>query len=164
MPATVTVKTAKLTALARRVTDPTARAVLHKKIGAIYRSFAKERYSRLSRGGGEWKSLSQRTKNARRGGKKKGATFAILIDTGLLFNVLNPVLAPGAIQETRGSAVRLGFGGPSAYPDGKATIADIASFHQFGAGKLPKREIIVEPDRVTLELMTRKVNEWLAIQ
>lgn len=160
MPATVKVNSVKLAALSRRIKDPAARAVAHKKIGAIYRSFVQERYSRLSRGGGEWPDLAASTKKARR----KATTFSILIDTGLLFAAINPVLGVGGIEETRGSAVRLGFGGPGKYPSGNATIADIASFHQAGGGRLPKREIIVTPDTATLELMTRKVNEWLATQ
>jgi hypothetical protein len=44
---------------------------------------------------------------------------------------------------------------------GQATLADIASFHQTGAGRLPKRVIIAEPDADTLALMTRRINEWL---
>ena len=52
---------------------------------------------------------------------------------------------PGSYEEIQPWAVVLGFGGPSMHPSGKATIADIASFHNFGTGRLPQRQIIVNP-------------------
>lgn len=69
MPATVTVTTIKLDRLAAGLTDPAAKFVALKKIGAIYRSFAMQRFSRLSRGGGEWPDLAESTIRRRRKGK-----------------------------------------------------------------------------------------------
>lgn len=200
MPAHVTIQTVKLAALARRVSDPAAKVVLHKKIGAIYRSFAAERFNTFARGGGNWAPLALATVMSRRNNRPKKTksrildvkivharktgksrleevkakkkpkkpkpirSASILIDTGTLQAGLNPVLAPGAIEESRGNTVRLGFGGPARHPSGTATIADIASFHHFGTDYVPARPIIVAPDTKTLELMTRKVNEWLMTQ
>ena len=123
-----------------------------------YRSFAQQRFSKYSRGGGDWPDLAESTKKGRRG-PRKGHTgarqFGILYNIGLLFGTLQPVFAsvPGQHQSDLKNGVRVGFGGLGRYPDGKATIADIAAFHQEGSGRLPKREIIVEPDEATLAQM-----------
>ena len=92
-------------------------------------------------------------------------SFSILRDTGLLFNVLSPVFdaAPGQLQEDIPFGIRVGFGGPGRYPDGTATIADVASFHQEGNENLPQRKIVVPPDEPTqqrmAEIMQTKINE-----
>lgn len=128
-----------------------------------YRSFIQERFLIFSRGGGNWAPLSKATIKARRGsrkGKRKNFVAAILRDTGTLFNALSPEFSgkPGAMELTIPFGVRVGYGGPAMYTKkhrGIATIADIANFHQIGAGHLPKREIIVTPDQHTLELMAQ---------
>lgn len=85
--------------------------------------------------------------------------FAILRDTGILFAALQPrfVGAPGQYQGKIPAGVRVGYGGPGRHPtDGRgseATIAEIAMFHDTGAGLLPRREIIVGPDRQTIDGM-----------
>lgn len=83
------------------------------------------------------------------------AGISILRDKGLLFNALAPAFsgAPGQLQEDIPFGVRVGFGGPGRHPDGAATIADIASFHQEGGPHLPQRKIIVPPDEPTRERM-----------
>lgn len=128
-----------------------------------YRSAMQERFVEQSRGGGEWPPLKEITKQRRRGTqqgprKKRGkrgsehaatGTFAILRDTGTLFNALSPAFSgkPGQLQEDIEFGVRVGYGGPMRYEKGKApaTIADIARFHQTGAGRLPIRKILVDP-------------------
>ncbi len=84
-----------------------------------------------------------------------GEGIAILRDTGLLFMALTPELvgAEGQYQLDVEDGVMVGFGGPGTYPDGKATIADIASFHQAGGGRLPQRRIVVPPDEQTVAAM-----------
>lgn len=76
---------------------------------------------------------------------------AILRDTGALFAALQPTLdtSTAAIEEIVQRGIRVGYGGPHRHPKGKATIADIAAFHDTGAGRLPKRQIIVDPDAAT---------------
>lgn len=126
---------------------------------AIYRGFVQERFSKQSRGGGDWPSLKPATIKARRQGRSKlragEVRAAILVDTGIMKNVLDPTFnsKPGALEERIPFGVRVGYGGPGRYPGGSATIADIASFHQEGKGRLPKREIIVDPDSKTVSLM-----------
>jgi hypothetical protein len=125
VPATVTVTTIKLNRLAAGLSDPAAKFVALKKVGAIYRSFAMQRFSRLSRGGGEWPDLAESTIRGRRKGKgakkKKDALtpkkakkstevvktkrpepktgpaqkVSILIDKGMLFAALAPTAGIG---------------------------------------------------------------------
>jgi hypothetical protein len=82
--------------------------------------------------------------------------FSILRDTNTMFNALSPVFQgkPGQLQEGIPFGIRVGFGGASRHPKGKATIADIANFHQTGAGYLPVRMIIVAPPQNVLDAMT----------
>jgi len=83
------------------------------------------------------------------------AGISILRDKGLLFNVTAPDFtgAPGQLQEDIPFGMRVGFGGPARHPDGTATIADIAGFHQKGGPHLPIRKIIVPPDDPTQRKM-----------
>jgi len=76
-----------------------------------------------------------------------GGTVSILRDTGLLFNTLDPTFinAPGQLERNLGNGIEVGIGGPASHGLGPATIGDIASYHQTGAGNLPVREIIVSP-------------------
>ena len=160
--------------------------------GVRYRSFAQERFDRFSKGGGDWKPLSKSTLHARRRkgfkvyrrnkagkrvrrGVRRGAKSevgqrpAILRDTGSLFNALEPqaIGKPGALQQRIPYGIRVGFGGP-AKPramrgkKSKATIAEIASYHQKGSGRLPKREIIVDPPRQVTERMADDMERALA--
>jgi hypothetical protein len=118
--------------------------------GARFRAFIRERFAAFSRGGGDWADLKESTKRRRQGPRKgaKGArSFAILRDTGTLLNAVDPTFSgkPGQLQQDIPFGIRVGYGGPGRHPKGKATIADIAAFHQEGAGHLPARKIIVAP-------------------
>lgn len=142
----------------------------------IYRSFAQERFSQYSRGGGDWLGLSPstlasrrrksggrlRTKSGRRRKFKTGASSSvsgrpgILWDTGTMIAALNVRFTgkPGAIEADIPFGVRVGYGGQGSYPDG-TSIADIAAFHQHGGrgNRPPRREIIVDPDTATMRRM-----------
>jgi hypothetical protein len=118
--------------------------------GARFRAYIRERFVEFSRGGGDWAPLADSTKRKRRGPRKgaKGArTYSILRDTGTLLNAVDPTFSgkPGQLQEDIPFGIRVGYGGPARHPKGKATIADIAAFHQVGSGTLPCRKIIVAP-------------------
>lgn len=138
-----------------------------KQWAARYRGFAQERFDAFSKGAGDWVPLALSTVQGRRKGKGKtkrmslardtsrggrlvsaGGAFSILRDTGLLFAALTPEFQakPGQLEVGIPFGVRVGIGGPGKPPDGKATLADIAGFHQTGGGRLPKREIIVPPN------------------
>lgn len=143
--------------LRRRSNGPVRKAL--RQWGHRYLGFTRERFVRMSRGG--WAPLAASTIKARRKGAGSG-TPAILRDTGTLFGALSPG-TPGNRFKDIENGVSIGYGGRSSHPDGQATIADIARFHQTGAGNLPKREILVEPDRTTkarmLQDMRRAVRE-----
>jgi len=116
--------------------------VVFKQWAVRYRSFAQDRFDRASKGDGTWERLSPVTIARRR----KGSS-TILRDTGTLFAALAPTWSapPGSINELIDGGVRVGFGGSASHPEGFATIAQIASYHQVGGGRLPRREIIVQP-------------------
>lgn len=89
----------------------------------------------------------------------KESKHSILRDTGTLFAALSPTFSgkPGAVEENIPFGIRVGYGGPARHTEGgeksPPTIADIASFHQNGTSRLPKREIIVAPDSKTIRGM-----------
>lgn len=129
---------------------------------AIYRGFLARRYGEFSRGGGDWPPLAKETIKARRRKRKAGGE-KILIDTAILKNAvsiqtgasLTPKFGPGGRNEVSISRrmVTIGFSG--ATHSGKGTVEEIAEAHQTGAGYLPVREIIVEPDEKTMGQMVR---------
>ena len=86
----------------------------------------------------------------------------ILRDTGLLFAALNPTLnTDGGTEEHVPGGIIVGYGGPARHGNGVATIADIASYHDQGAGHLPQRQIIVEPDDDTNAKMAKDMDHAL---
>jgi hypothetical protein len=134
--------------------------VAFKQWGAVYRGFVKERFHRFSRGSGDWPPLKPSTIARRRKGTGVG-TVAILIDTGTLFAGLDPSLKTekGAIQKDIRNGIRVGYGGSARHEKGGGTIAAIASYHQAGGGRLPKREIIVKPDSATIAKMAKLMRD-----
>lgn len=126
--------------------------------------FALRRFKRFSRGGGDWPPLSPGTIARRRSGKGKKNPM-ILINTGIMQGALDPQIAqkPGKLDEDIPFGVRVGFGGPVKHAGGKTTIATIANWHQAGAGNLPERKVIDEPDQQTLSAMARDMVKALAM-
>jgi hypothetical protein len=173
-PATVTVDLKSLKDFRTELTKPSPAAPIVRALkqwAARYRSFVRERFDTYSKGGGTWKPLALSTIYARRHRKstarkikkmrKEGASegdirdvanVSILRDTGTLFAALHPTFGkPGQVEEMTEFGVKVGFGGAALHPNGQGvTIADIASFHQFGhMPYLPQREILVPPDVMT---------------
>lgn len=125
-----------------------------KQWGAVYRSFASERFDTYSKGGGNWKPLSPQTIARRRKGSGTGLVAAILVDTAILKNALAPnLIKPGRFDEKIKGGIRVGYGGPDKHKGSTFTIARLARMHHEGKGRLPKREIIVEPDHKTVVKM-----------
>jgi len=128
--------------------------------GVRYLSFAQERFDKYSKGGGDWTPLKKSTIDRRRSGTKRSKSSGlpkttILRDTGVLLNTLDfRTKVRGQLREDLPNGIRVGFGGPARHGSGGiATIADIASFHDSGAGHLPKRTIIAQPDQITIKQM-----------
>lgn len=133
--------------------------------GRRYLGFTKKRFVKLSRGGGGWKPLAPSTvrgrrkprgKTARSKTRRTGGKAAILRDTGTLVAALS-VGGRGNLFKDIENGVRVGFKGGVKHPSGKATIAEIAVFHNVGGkgGKPPQRAILVEPDLATIRGMNR---------
>ena len=141
--------------------------------GSRYRAFAKLRYMKFARGGGNWAPLSEVTKRRRRKaakGKKGPRSFSILIDKGTLVAALEPKIEnPGSIKKLIGKGVRVGYGGSAKHPRAKGlTIARLAEIHHRGLGNVPARPIIVRPDTKTLRGMVsdlergiKKMETWV---
>ncbi|MCH7813907.1 MAG: hypothetical protein IID40_07790 [Planctomycetes bacterium] len=138
--------------LARQLSSSKLPAPLPRRWGARYSAFVRRRFTR--QGDGSWRKLSPATIKARRG-KGKGAK--ILRDTGTLLAALT-IGAPGNLFKLIRGGIRFGFSGMR-HPKGKASIRDIAVFHETGAGNLPKRPILVPPDDRTLRGMQNDVKE-----
>jgi hypothetical protein len=143
-----------------------------------YSAFVRRRYKK--EGNGTWQELKPATKAARRKGKGKGkGKIKILRDTGTLLAALQIGNDANLLKDVP-HGIRFGFGGRKQHPGPKkkrkkgkgkgkgkqsepepgasagkrATIADIASYHDEGIpGRLPKREILVRPDRKTVRGM-----------
>ena len=128
--------------------------------GVRYRRFILRRFNKFSRGGGDWAKLKKSTIAARKRKKARRGysgprSFSILQDTGMLKAALKPnfTAAAGALQERIRGGIRVGYGGPGRHPKGKATVADIASFHHVGNRYMKPRKIIVDPDARTVRGM-----------
>lgn len=136
-----------LTKHIHNVSGPFANAMI--RWAVRYREFAQKRFVRLSSGGGEWPRLKRKRKRG------KLIRAKILRDTGALLAALSPVFssAGGALQKRINKGVRVGYGGPAKHSKGRVTVAQIAHWHQVGAGNLPVRKVIVEPSRRVRQLM-----------
>jgi len=157
---------------------------MYRQWAVRYRRFTRREFLTASRGGGRWDPLAASTIRRRRhgggavnangkikrisGGGKRGVRaqrkalasgggqVAILRDLGKLYDATDPVFsnAPGAWEKLVQNGIEVGFGGPAKHPNGSATIADIAAFHQFGnEPKMPAREILLDPDAQTMQGM-----------
>lgn len=154
-----------------------------------YEAFTRRRFNQYSRGGGDWAPLTVatiRARNARLAGKPKrrgstnagfsslarkqrrgrtvalvaapgGARVSILRDTGTLFGALT-IGAQGNDTRDIPNGIRYGLGGPGRHPGGP-TIAQIAAWHDQGAGHNPRRQILADPDQPTFNGMVRDVAE-----
>jgi hypothetical protein len=131
----------------------------HRRSGRIALGFLKQRFVRYARGGGDWKPLQKATLRRRRQGQGSGRA-EILRDTGILINALD-VGAPGNLCQRTQTGIRVGFGGAARHPGGKATIRDIAVFHDQGEGHNPQRQIIAEPDAATQQAMAAQYAQAL---
>jgi len=156
---------------------PIRRAI--KQWGKRYRGAMRERFDKFSKRGVDWPKLAKSTIKRRRGNKYSilrdtGILMAALSPT---FSG-----RPGQFEQDIPFGIRVGYGGPARHPISsnvktkkgnaharlkagkgsffvagprmsKATIADIAGFHNVGVrypnGKVVKRQILIEPDEAT---------------
>lgn len=115
----------------------------------------------------QYRKLVQKIKveKAKKANKKsKERKHAILRDTGTLFNALAPTFAgvPGQLEQAIENGIKVGIGGPWKHSSkSAATIADIASYHNNGTPRIPKRTIIVDPDTELLQDMAGDLQRGL---
>lgn len=122
--------------------------------GALLGRFLTNRWRTFSFGLGNWKSLKPATLLRK---LRKGQLLLILRATDKMFESFAPELVkkPGKVTQEVPFGMRVGFGGGMQYPHdrGGPTMAQIARWHQTGAGHLPARKIIVGPDQETINEM-----------
>lgn len=140
--------------------------------GKRYLAFVQRRFDSHSKGGGDWPPLKESTKKRRR-----GKVYSILRDTGTLFNALS-IGFPGNLYQRIKDGIRVGFGGPARHtirivknkktkqktPIQKGvppTIKDLAVIHDEGRGRVPKRQILVEPDDAVKKSMQNDLKRAL---
>ena len=127
-----------------------------------YSAFARKRFKKegASEGETKWRQRALATLKARRKGRRTAGSPKILQDKGLLLGGLTVGASGNLVKPIRGG-VRFGFGGPAKHGKGKATIADIARFHQKGGRRLPQRKIIVDPDSKTIKGMQKDYRTFI---
>lgn len=143
----VTVNLSGIKQYARQVPDKTRRIF---ELWTIrYRTWIQRRFNEFSRGSGDWPPLKYRE-------------GSILRQTNTLYTALTPSLVapPGSVNIFEPNSVEIGFGGSESHPGGP-TIAQIALWHQTGAGKLPVREIIVVPPQSLINQMAQDADRIL---
>ena len=92
----------------------------------------------------------------------RGITKAgILRDTGTLFGALDPTFSArpgqycGVIERGQEVGIEVGIAGPARHPSSKyASVAEIASFHQYGTPKMVERPIVILPPEAVLKSMS----------
>lgn len=123
------------------------RQLTWKRIGMIYLAFARRHFVEQSKGGGEWPKLKTKRKRNKDANKQ-----LILRDTGFLLQSLSMGVA-GNYFDANINSVTVGFDKVPHAGDNDATLREIAVYHNEGAGNLPQREILVEPDAATQKRM-----------
>jgi hypothetical protein len=124
-----------------------------------YSAFLVQRYFQYSFGGGDWAQLAESTLAYKR---RHGLLLQILRATDLLFQSFAVMFdKPGAKDKEFGIKISFGGGTGVSYPGKTITPAEVGMFHQLGGPRLPKRVIIVRPDRITLAKMRNDLKATL---
>lgn len=110
-------------------------------------TFLQKRFRKFSAGGGDWKPLAASTLKA-----DKGRRLGILRKTSAIYFALFKGSA-GNVFQVVGRFIRIGFGGPGRHPGSEISVAGLAIIHNTGAGNVPQRKIIVNPDLATVNQM-----------
>lgn len=143
----------------RKLTDDRLAQKLGTAWGMIYLSFMKFRFIKFSQGGGDWPPLAQSTKDGRRG---NGDKAAILRNTNLMFASLSAVgfIVLASVNGDL-AVINIKLDLSRRYPNGQATVADVALFHDKGGGRLPQRKIFENPDPLTTNKLARAAKDIL---
>ena len=113
----------------------------------IYLADMQRRFSKYSRGGGDWPAISKGTS------QKKGNEL-ILIQIGKLKNA-HKSRARGKKMVILGSELAAEVGFSDAIHDKNLSFNKLARIHQNGEGRNPVREILVPPSQRAMRQMVR---------
>ena len=143
-----------------------------KQWGRIYLSFVQRRFNAFSRGGGNWPKLTEETVKRKRGKASPSrrrrarrvsaaagsvaAPTAMLVATGTLKSALD-IGSPGNVFKLLVDGARVGFA-QTRHPAGGVSILGLAVIHDLGLGRVPQREILVEPDTDTQRQLNRSLS------
>ena len=162
MDVTVTVNKTKLKALKGLTSQRSPEMIAFKKGAARdYRAFLFERFNKFSRHGGNWKK-TKRSKG--KGGRFKLASgkrgHLILRDTHTLYRSLTPKFSnkPGQYQKLVGNSIVIGIKGGK-HPKAKMSVGKLAAIHNYGKGRMPKRQIFVRPDNELQKKWAKQLKE-----
>lgn len=116
-------------------------AVAYDQVQRRYQSFILERFDKFSRGQGNWRKLSDATI------RRKGST-GILVDTRAMRLGLAAKNGIGLVSKTATDGrvgMIMGFTNKSSHPRSDLSIAQLATVHHLGLGRVPRRRILVGP-------------------
>ena len=125
-----------------------------------YKKYALAQFNKNSAGGGAWPPLKPPIRKRVHKGSKR-----ILRDSDTLRATLDPIPtldrfpAPGMQTIRRYKTVTIGFGGGPKHPFSKLSIARLAVVHHLGLGRVPVREILVEPTEEIKQRMVKDVKD-----
>ncbi len=138
--------------LGKSVKNAKTRKKLRERIAKTEKQF------RSSKVAGARAKHMERFKSARQKAiaRKLAGKHAILRDTGIMFAALNPTFngAPGALERNIPFGIEVGYGGPGGHGKDHISVSDLAEIHDKGLGRVPKRQIIVEPSPQVVAAMT----------
>ncbi len=128
--------------------------------GELYLKMLHSRFDVFSKGGGNWRRLAASTIRSRRSRKVPGSRLSLILRvTDTLMNALVKG-RPGNVCRRIAGGIEVGIGrGP--HPSGVDTGV-LAGYHQFGTRRIPKREVVVPPDRALSDLMLRRSSNHVA--
>ena len=120
--------------------------------GKIYNEFMVRRYEKFAAGGGNWRRLKTETVK-----RKKQNKYKVLIEFG---DLLRKLKAQAAIRKTASLSVSAGVTRGAMHRSG-LNVADLVTIHQLGRGRVPARQIVVQPDAATkkklVDIMDRAI-------
>ncbi len=120
-----------------------------KEASGIYVAYVLKRFDANSRGGGDWRPLKPETIAT------KGSS-AILVDTRALRQALGASIEVVVKTEPRLTVIAK-LKGRRRHRRAKMAVADLATIHHFGLGRVPQRKILIQPDRKTSSQMSAAI-------
>ena len=119
----------------------------HRRAAERYANWLRRRYKKFAMGGGDWKELSDETIR-----RKKQYKEVILFEYGNLFGTLS-------FRKRRANEYTVGIWSRQPARRSNKSLQQIATIHQQGLGRMPRREIVVMPSRGLYRGMVSDIQE-----